>query len=201
MSDAADSSSFSFEFIISREEDRFFRRLAKANLKALIDWRSQMTLALTVYAFMIVASYIALRQEWLTPPAVFAAILCLVVGQLYMYFVSSWISRQIFEKLFELDRLSQKTRHVIFDDFSIVHRGPNTESRMSWDEIATIQDSPVMVAFWYSARQGFFIPARVIGDSSARAAFVEWAGERLRRPAIAADATRPTKLFPTPERS
>lgn len=190
MSDEIVRSGFHFEFNISRDEDRFFRTLVRDNLKAHVDRRNQTIIAFIVYATLFVASYIALDRGWLTPRTLFASILCLVVGQLYMFFMTAWSARRIFDRLYVLERIGGITWHVVFDESSIIVRTPNVESRMSWDTIAAVANSPLMVAIWYNARQGFFVPARVFADASTRAAFAEWVRERIERAAVPSNATK-----------
>ena len=180
MSNATDQSNFYFEFSISKDEDRFFRTLLTKRLKAHLDRRGLWIIALTVYAVVVVVSWVGLDQGWLTSSTAFASSACLLLGQLYAAFVATWSTRRISDKLYELDRMAQMTWRVAFDKGSIIVRTPNVESRMSWDTIAEVADTQVMVVIWYNARQAFFIPARVFADSAARTAFAEWASERLR---------------------
>jgi hypothetical protein len=180
LSNATDQSSFHFEFNISRDEDRFFRALVNKRLRAHVDRRGLGIIALIGYAVAGVVSWIGVDQGWLTPRTLFALIVCVVLGQLYMIFVTTWSARRVVDKVYEIDRIAQMTWRVALDDLSIIARTPNVESRVSWDTIAEVEDSQVMVVMWYNARQGFFIPARVFADAAARAAFAKWASERLR---------------------
>ncbi|WP_407122483.1 YcxB family protein [Bradyrhizobium sp. STM 3561] len=80
------------------------------------------------------------------------------------------------------------TWNVTLDDSSIVVRTPGSERRTSWHSIKGVTDAPTMVGIWYNSGQGFFIPARAFSDPSARAAFAEWASERLRSATVSSSA-------------
>lgn len=183
MSDAIELSSFHFEFQVTRAEDRFFRALAGNNLKLLGDQRIITGAPVLAYALILVWGYIAADRGWLTQGAAFASPLWFLPGYFFAYFVALWSMSRMLDRLFELRGAAQNTWHVSFDDLSIVIRTSNVESRMSWDAIAAVKDSQAMVAIWYDARFGFFIPARVFADPPSRAAFAAWASERVRRAA------------------
>jgi len=180
LSNATDQSNFHFEFNSSIDEDRFFRTLLTKRLKAHVDRRGFWIITLIVSGMIIAVSWIGLDQGWLTSPTIFALLICFLLGQIYMAFLTTWSTRRIFDKLHELDGMAQMTWRVTFDDLSILVRTPNIESRMSWDTIAEVGDTQVMVVIWYNTKQGFFIPASVFADSAARTAFAEWASKRLR---------------------
>lgn len=128
----------------------------------------------------MVAGVFAVALEWATPQILSVLLVGFVFGQIYAFFLAWQVFRQIQDNLFEVGRVEQKTWHVTFDDSSIVVRTPAGERRTSSHSIQGVTDTPTMVAIWYNSGYGFFIPARAFFDPSARAAFVEWASERLR---------------------
>lgn len=188
MSDAIEQSSFCFEFQVTKAEDRFFRALAVKNLKLLGDQRIITGVPVLAYALILVWGYAAADRGWLTQNAAFAPPLWFLLGYFFAYFVAFWSMRKLHDRLFELRVEAQNTWHVSLDDLSIIVRTSNVESRMSWDAITAVKDSQAMVAIWYDARLGFFIPARVLADPPSRAAFAAWASERVRRAADSSSA-------------
>lgn len=112
-----------------------------------------------------------------------------ILGYYFAFFVIGWSSRRMLDRLFELRGAARIRWQVAFDDVSIVIRTPGNESRMSWSAIAAVKDTDTLVALWYNARIGFFIPATVFADSASRIAFAEWASEHVRRTALLSSDT------------
>ncbi len=190
LSDIIDQSRLRFQFSISIEEDRFFRKLVSNRLKVHIDWEASALQGLIIAAAAMILGLLAVALEWSSPQTLFVLMVCFALGQVYAAFVTGWIIRRIHDKLFELDRVGQMTWQVDLDDSSIVIRTPGIERRASWHSIQGVTDASVMVAIWYNSGHGFFIPARAFIDPSARAAFAEWASERLRAATASSSATK-----------
>ena len=184
MSNATEASYFHFEFQVTRAEDRVFGNLTGRSLKALIDQRISAGVPLVANFLIIVWACTAVDRGWLTPGPAFGSLLWFMLGYFFAFFVMRWCIRRMFDRLFELRGAAQMTWQVTFDDLSIVIRTPGNESRMSWNGIAAVKDTDALVALWYDARFGFFIPARVFADSASRIAFAEWANEHVRRAAL-----------------
>ncbi|MBC9880479.1 YcxB family protein [Bradyrhizobium sp. INPA01-394B] len=181
MIDEIAPSNLRFEFQVTKDEDKLFRTLVGKKLKTFLDRRIHRMVAVVAFVIVVTSGYIALDRGWLTPRVMFMSILSFVLGEFYMFFMSIWPARRMFDRMFELDQIGEMRWHVVFDDFSIIVRTPNVESRMCWDGIAEVEDSETIVVIWYNSRQGFYIPARVFADTSARTAFTKWASEHVRR--------------------
>jgi len=189
LSNATEASGFHFSFQVTRAEDRLFANLTGKNLKRHIDQRISAVAPLVAIFLIIVWACTAVDRGWLTSGAAFGSLAWFMLGYFFAFFVMRWCSRQMFDRLFELRGAAQKTWQVAFDDVSIVIRTPGNESRMHWSAIAAVKDTDALVALWYDARIGFFIPARVFADSSSRIAFAEWASEHVRRAAVLGSGT------------
>lgn len=184
MSNATEASGFHFEFQVTRAEDRVFRHLAGKNLNALIDRRISVGAPLLANFLIIVWACVAVDRGWLTGGGAFGSLMWFILGYYFAVLVLGWCGRRMFDRLFELRGAAPKTWQVSFDDVSIIVRTPATESRMLWNAIAAVKDTDTLVALWYDARIGFFIPAKVFADSASRIAFAEWANEHVRRAAL-----------------
>lgn len=191
MSDVIDQSSFRFQFNITIEDDRSFRKLAGKRLKVHVNREALQVQALIIWAVVVVAGLLAMALEWAAAQILSALLVGFVLGQIYAFFLAWQVFRQIQDNLFEVDRVAQMTWHVTLDDSSIVVRTPASERRTSWHSIQGVTDTPTMVAIWYNSGYGFFIPARAFFDPSARAAFVEWVSERLRSATASSSAINP----------
>ncbi|MBR1086151.1 YcxB family protein [Bradyrhizobium manausense] len=189
MSNATEASGFHFEFQVTRAEDRVFRNLAGKNLKAFIDRRISVGAPLVANFLIIVWACTAVDRGWLTPGGAFGSLMWFILGYYFAFFVIGWSSRRMLDRLFELRGAARIRWQVAFDDVSIVIRTPGNESRMSWSAIAAVKDTDTLVALWYNARIGFFIPATVFADSASRIAFAEWASEHVRRTALLSSDT------------
>ncbi|SFJ51157.1 YcxB family protein [Bradyrhizobium sp. Gha] len=184
MSNATEASRFHFEFQVTRAEDRVFGTLTGKNLKAHIDPRISAVAPLVAIFLIIVWACTAVDRGWSTSGAAFGSLVWFMLGYFFAFFVMLWCIRQMFDRLFELRGAAQMTWQVAFDDVSIIIRTPGIESRMLWNAIAAVKDTDTLVALWYDARFGFFIPARVFADPASRVAFAEWASEHVRRAAL-----------------
>ncbi|KRQ03392.1 YcxB family protein [Bradyrhizobium manausense] len=179
MSNATEASGFHFEFQVTRAEDRAFANLTGKQLGALIDKRISAGAPLVAIFLIIVWACTAVDRGRTTSGAAFGSLLWFMLGYFFAFFVMGWCNRRMFDKLFEMREAAQKTWQVIFDDVSIIVRTPVIESRVLWNAIAAVKDTDTLVALWYDARIGFFIPARVFADSASRIAFAEWANEHV----------------------
>lgn len=191
MSDVIDQSSFRFQFSITIEDDRSFRKLVGKRLKVHFNREAHQVQALIIWAVVMVAGLLAVALEWATPQIFSVLLVGFVLGQIHAFFLAWQVFRQIQDKLFEVDRVEQMTWDVTLDDSSIVVRTAASERRTSWHSIQGVTDTPTMVAIWYNSVYGFFIPARAFFDPSARAAFVEWVSERLRSATASSSAINP----------
>ncbi|WP_407122482.1 hypothetical protein [Bradyrhizobium sp. STM 3561] len=88
MSDVIDQSSFRFQFNITIEEDRSFRKLVGKRLKVHFDTEAYQVQALNVWAVLMIAGLLAVALEWITPQTLFVLVVCLVLGQIQAFFLT-----------------------------------------------------------------------------------------------------------------
>ena len=189
LSDALDQSRFRFEFKVTEDDDRLFRKLVTKNLEPFAGRGVTMGVRLLSLALLFFPTLVALDRGWLPLSAALLSLLAFVMGSWVQPISNLLAVPRLYSRLFEWTRAGQATWHLIFDDGVAVVRRKNVESRIPWDAISALQVTESIVVFWFDARSGFYIPARAFADASSRTTFTEWATERVRSAAASAVAT------------